>query len=357
VPLVSRRHSDSTSPRARGSRWSSSCGCYYRRTPTLSACLIVRNEALVLDRCLSSLSEVVDEIVVVDTGSTDATPQIAERFGARLCRFEWCGDFSAARNVALDAASCDWILSIDADECLAPESTTHIRAVITETDAEGILVTVRNLLPADDLLQSAESQIVRLFRRRDDVRFAGLIHEEVTAAITRRGGRIASSPVVIVHDGYSRETAQASGSRAERNLPLLIRAVDEAPRDPYLHFHLGATYQHLGRHADAARHLTQVLELPKGQLNLEILANAAVRLAQLAMAERRDDSVVNFAGQALAHDPNHVLAHYLSGLALMRQGRLAEAYSHLAAVKSSGKAGLSTASDLDALIAYCASQQ
>jgi tetratricopeptide (TPR) repeat protein len=311
----------------------------------------------VLERCLSSLSGAVDEIVVVDTGSKDATPEIAARFGARLCHFEWRADFSAARNVGLDAASCDWILSIDADEFLDAGAHAHIRAGIDHADAEGILVTVRNLLAADDLIQSAESQIVRLFRRRDDVRFAGIIHEEVTTAITRRGGRIVSSPIVIVHDGYSRDTAQASGSRAERNLPLLVRAVDGAPLDPYLHFHLGATYQHLGRHADAQRHLAQVLELPNEQLNPEILANAAVRLAQLAMAERRDESVVGYAGQALTRDPNHVLAHYLSGLALMRLGRIAAAYPHLTAVKSSGKAGLSTAADLDALIAYCATKQ
>lgn len=196
---------------------------------------------------------------------------------------------------------------------------------------------------------------MRLFRRRDDVRFAGIIHEEVGTAITRRGGRITGSPIVIVHDGYARETAQASGSRAERNLPILIRAVEEAPEDPYLHFHLGGTYHHIGRHADARRHLARVFELPHDRLNPEILANAAVRLAQLAMAERRDQEVVDYAGRALSYDPNHVLAHYLSGLALMRLGRIAAAYPHLTAVKASGKAGLSTASDLDALIAYCAS--
>jgi hypothetical protein len=322
---------------------------------TISACLIVRNESLVLERCLSSLSGAVDEIVVVDTGSADATPEIAARFGARICRYTWSNDFSAARNVGLDAASCDWILAIDADEFLAPDTQSQVRPVVERTDAEGILVTVRNLLAADDLIQSAESQIVRLFRRRDDVRFTGIIHEEITTAITRRGGRIVRSPIAIVHDGYSRDMTQTAGSRAERNLPLLLRAAADAPLDPYLQFHLGATYHHLGRHADARHHLAQVLHLPNEQLNPEILANAAVRLAQLAMGDRRDDSVVHYAAQALAYEPNHVLAHYLSGLSLMRLGRLAEAHTHLAAVKSSGKAGLSTAVDLDALIAHCQS--
>jgi hypothetical protein len=75
------------------------------------------------------------------------------------------------------------------------------------------------------------------------------------------------------------------------------------------------------------------------------------------MGERRDDSVVHYAGRALALEPNHVLAHYLSGIALTRLGRFAEAYAHLTAVKSSGKAGASTAADLDALITYCASNK
>jgi tetratricopeptide (TPR) repeat protein len=324
---------------------------------TISACLIVRNEALVLERCLSSLSGSVDEIVVVDTGSTDATPEIAGRFAAKISHYQWSEDFAAARNVALDAASCDWILSIDADEYLDTDDPASLRAVVDRTDADGLLVTVRNVLPPDDLIQSAESQIVRLFRRRDGVRFEGVIHEEVTSAITRHGGRIAGCPIVIVHDGYARETAQASDRRAERNLPILLRAVAAAPLDPYLQFHLGATYQQLGRHADAQRHLTYVLELPNEQLNREILANAAVRLAQLAMRDRHDERVIDYAGRALTFEPNHVLAHYLSGLALMRLGRTIDAHGHLTAVKSSGKGGLSTAAELDALIAYCAANQ
>jgi hypothetical protein len=327
------------------------------RTPAISACLIVRNEALVLARCLASLAGIVDEIVVVDTGSTDATPEIAAGFGARICRHTWRDDFSAARNVGLDAASGDWILAIDADEYLAAGTRRHVRAVVDHTDAEGILITVRNLLAPGDLIQSAESHIVRLFRRRDDVRFAGIIHEEVTADITRRGGRIVGSPIVIVHDGYASEITQGAGTRADRNLPLLLRAAADAPRDPYLQFHLGATYQHLGRHADARRHLQQVWQLPHDGLNTEILAGAAVRLAQLALGDRRDESVVRYAGRALALEPNHVLAHYLSGLALMRLGRSADAAPHLATVKSSGQAGLSTATELDALIAHCASKQ
>jgi tetratricopeptide (TPR) repeat protein len=206
-------------------------------------------------------------------------------------------------------------------------------------------------------MQSAESRIVRLFRRRQDVRFAGIIHEEVTAAITQAGGRIVGSPLVIVHDGYASDTTQGAGTRADRNLPLLLRAAADAPQDAYLQYHLGATYQHLGRPAEARRHLQQVWQLPHDQLNTEILANAAVRLAQLAMADSRHESVVRYTDRALAIEPNHALAHYLSGLALMRLGRPRDAHPHLAAVRASGQAGLSTAAELDALIAHCAAER
>lgn len=322
---------------------------------TISACLIVRNESLVLERCLSSLSGAVDEIVVVDTGSTDATLEIAARCDARICHYEWCGDFAAARNFGIDAATCDWILIIDADEYLEDGAQPQVRAIVEGTDADGILVTQRNLLTPDDLIQSADSQTLRLFRRQDGVRYEGIIHEEVGPAITRRGGRLASSSLVIVHDGYSRVTTQGSGSRAERNLPLLLRAAAQAPRDSYLQYQLGTTYQQLGRLSEAQQHLAQVLQLPNAQLNPEVIANAAVRLAQLAMGERRDDDVIRYSGEALELEPNHVLAHYLSGIALTRLGRFADAHAHLTAVKSSGKAGVSTAADLDALIAFCAS--
>jgi tetratricopeptide (TPR) repeat protein len=321
--------------------------------PAISACLIVRNESLVLARCLASLTGVVDEIVVVDTGSTDGTQEIAAGFDARVLRHAWRNDFAAARNVGLDAAAGAWILVIDADEYLAPGAGPQVRAIVEQTDADGVLVTVRNLLAPDDLIQSADSLIVRLFRRRDEVRFTGIIHEEVTASITRLGGRVVGAPIVIVHDGYASDTTQGGGTRAERNLPLLLRAAADTPQDPYLQYHLGATYQHLGRQADARRHLQQVWHLPHDGLNTEILANAAVRLAQLALADRRHESVLRYAGRALALEPNHVLAHYLSGLALMRLGRPADAHAHLTTVKASGQAGVSTAAELDALLAHC----
>jgi hypothetical protein len=326
------------------------------REPTISACLIVKNEATVLERCLRSLESVVDEIVVVDTGSTDASSAIAGRCGARVLRHPWQHDFSAARNASLDAATCDWLLVIDADEYLAPADQRLVRATIRGADADGLWLTQRNFQRPGELLQFVECRIVRMFRRRPDIRYTGIIHEEVTTAIARAGGRIGGTNIVIMHDGYMSETAQGTGTRAARNLPLLLRAAAAAPQDPYWQFQLGATYQPIGRTQDARRHLQQVFQLPHAELSTEVRSGAAIRLAQIALGERRHGSVVHYAELALRHEPQDVLAHYLAGLALIRLGRCVEAHAHLAIVKASGRAGLSTAADLDALLTHCLSR-
>src|SRR5690348_3827247 len=94
----------------------------YNRNDTISLCMIVKNEEKYLERCLKSVEGVVDEIIIVDTGSTDQTTEIAEKFGAKILRYQWNDDFSSARNYSLKNAKCDWILILDADEELDIQS-------------------------------------------------------------------------------------------------------------------------------------------------------------------------------------------------------------------------------------------
>lgn len=93
----------------------------------ISLCMIVKNEEKVLDRCLSSIRDLMDEIIIVDTGSTDATKKIARKYTDRIYDFVWCDDFSAARNFAFEKATCDYIYSADADEVLDEENHEKFR--------------------------------------------------------------------------------------------------------------------------------------------------------------------------------------------------------------------------------------
>ncbi len=166
--------------------------------PSVSLCMIVKDEALRLETCLQSAFEVVQEIVIVDTGSTDDTFLIASRFGAKVSTFDFRKpDFSGARNQSLAHASGDWILVLDADETLTATSPAVIRALTSQGGNAGYVVSRRNLRypPGAELTDYA----VRLFSNHPRHRYRGRVHETIDATILENGGRIQTSNVTIEH--------------------------------------------------------------------------------------------------------------------------------------------------------------
>src|SRR5208282_6889122 len=148
----------------------------------LSLCMIVRNEEPLLPGCLESVRGVVDEIVAVDTGSSDATPEIVRTHGGLLLRHTWRDDFSAARNVSLDGATGDWILCMDADERLRPEEHGRLRRLIERSASEdAFLVPIRSETPTGVQLTRGH----RLFRNRKGIRFSGRIHEQISPSFAQ----------------------------------------------------------------------------------------------------------------------------------------------------------------------------
>ena len=198
----------------------------------ISACYIVRNEAAKLARSLDSLQGTVDEIIVVDTGSTDDTVSVAEEHGARVFHFPWRDDFAAARNVSLSKATGDWILVVDADEYFAGGVGKNIRPVVERYGKEAdLLIFLRRELDEDNGKVLLDTYVSRLLRRVEGLAYEGAIHEE-----PRHGGkaiaRLATVPgdeLLMMHTGYS---AALLREKAERNLALLQRELDSGhPRD------------------------------------------------------------------------------------------------------------------------------
>jgi Glycosyl transferase family 2 len=307
----------------------------------LSACLIVRQEEAHLGRCLGSLRGVADDLVVVDTGSTDRTIAIARAHGARVIEIRWPDDFAAARNVSLAAAVGDWILVVDADEELLPGS---LPGALESVAADGLLVKVRNLAPPGEIAAWEETPIVRLFRRDDRVRYEGAIHEQVTPSIVRAGGRIAGSEVVLVHHGYASATAQGE-SRAARNQRALERALAGAPDDAYLWFQLGATQKALGQ--DGRPALEKALALG---LAADTRATAHLKLAQLALGRHDDRTAAAQARAALAIATTALGLHVL-GVALIGLGELRAGREALVTLRSRADLNPAHRGDLDRLIA------
>ena len=255
--------------------------------PTLSLSLIVKNEEENLERCLSSVRGVADEIVLVDTGSTDRTAEIAQAHGARIFHHPWQNDFAQARNAGLEQAQGDWILIMDADEELEPGSRERLKAVLEGPAPEALLMVVRNFLPPgpgaryDDLLHA------RLFRNRPTYRYVASVHEQITPSILSAGGKLGATDLMILHYGYMRAAAQDYGSRDQRNLALLEQALALEPENPFLCAKLGLQYCVAGNGVLAEVYLRRVLSLDYHALSVFQFQDVLLALAKIAF-DRQD---------------------------------------------------------------------
>ncbi|MGB0113827.1 MAG: glycosyltransferase family 2 protein [Ilumatobacteraceae bacterium] len=225
--------------------------------PLLSAAIIVKDEAEFLATCLASIADVCDELVVVDTGSTDDSVEVARSFGAVQAVRPWDDDFAAARNAALDLATGQWILYIDADEQLDRCDPAALRAELSAaTDAVALRVWFRTRP-----IWSPYREF-RLWRHRPDIRFVGRIHETMVADIRRvaeeDGMAIADTDLFrLTHYGYEGDQT----AKHRRNLPLLEQRVVELPGRCYLWNHLGNVREQLGDIRGAREAWTTGIEL------------------------------------------------------------------------------------------------
>ena len=199
----------------------------------ISLCLIVRDEEERLRACIESALPAVDEVVVVDTGSTDRTVEIARSLGARCFRFAWRDDFSAARNHALDRARGDWILVLDADERLEEGAGDKVRAAAADGGKAGYFLRLVNFLDGG---KRTECLMLRFFVNRPEIRYRYLIHEQVLPDLLhhaqRTGEGLGELPVRILHDGYL-DHVMKDREKTARNRRLFLRQLALYPRDLY----------------------------------------------------------------------------------------------------------------------------
>lgn len=297
----------------------------------LSAAIIVRDEAEFLDGCLASLHGLVDEIVVVDTGSVDDTVAVARRHGAVIGHEPWQEDFATPRNRSLDLASGRWILYIDADERVRPGDHDAVRAQL-EADEEHVSLRVR-FVPRVNWTPYRE---FRLWRHRPDIRFVGAMHETMLGAIERvaanEGLQIADlddlvpQGLTIEHFGYEGDQSH----KHARNEPMLRAALVDSPDRPFLYDHLARIYEELGDDVRARRTWRAGLDVARRRptdhpddklLWINLLVHAIARedpdgdvagLLDEAQAKFADNPVVAFAAAT------HEFAHGKPDVAMRR---------------------------------------
>lgn len=298
---------------------------YEMQNPTISLCMIVKNEARNLPRCLESVKGQVDEIVIVDTGSDDGTLDVAARYGAKCLTTAWNNDFSAARNVSLEHASGEWILWLDADEeLLPPPYGITLRQLATEAQGGAFLVPIENVLPDG---KSSVHCAVRFFRKFDGIRFEGKAHEHVGNWLLRHRIPLDRSPVAIRHWGYA-TSKDLLVQKLDRNLKLLEEQVSQNPRESFAHYCLGMTFLAKNEFDRSLRHFERALELGPPTDNLESLVLNMLSFHQLH--RRKYLEAERLARRSLETTPEQHTARLFLGLAFYHQHDYARALPLLA---------------------------
>ncbi len=225
--------------------------------------MIVRNEERFLERCLASAAGIVDEINVVDTGSTDRTVDIARQFGARIERREWRNDFAWARNQALVMATKRWIFQLDADEELLAESLPALEQLKTApAHLTGVWLRCANSSNRYRGGGTISHAIVRLFPNHERIRFCGAIHEFPSVDGSAVSMDAVTAPIKILHHGYLEEVVSARDKYA-RNMRIIEQTLAENPDDAFHWYNLGMTAHLGGDQTRAAQGFERMWELCK----------------------------------------------------------------------------------------------
>jgi glycosyltransferase involved in cell wall biosynthesis len=209
----------------------------------LSLCMIVKDEENNLRRCLESVKNFVDEMIIVDTGSVDSTAEIAESFGAKVFFFKWTGSFSDARNFSLKQAEGDWILLMDADDEMEEMEPEKIRRLMEDTDADAYFFETISYIGKEPGNDAARSMNLRLLRNNRGYFFVNPVHEQIYGTIMSVNPRakIINSDLKVYHYGYLSNNIAVKNKRA-RNIALLEKELKKTPGYAFALFNLGGEY-------------------------------------------------------------------------------------------------------------------
>ena len=221
----------------------------------ISACYIVKNEEKNLRTSLDSLKDSADEIIIVDTGSTDNTLEVAKSFGAKIFYEVWQDDFSAPRNIALDYAEGDWIIFLDADEYFTAETAKNIRTVIENIGEEnigGLLIHLVNIDVENENRVMDSAFVLRIFRNLRGLQYVGKIHEELKWFNKNLPNMIPipAEILTLYHTGYS---ATVNKFKAERNLKLLLEELESTDTPQRVYGHIAQCYHGLDDFVNAEK--------------------------------------------------------------------------------------------------------
>ena len=238
----------------------------------ISVCIITKNEEKHLKECLKRIYGKGFEIIVVDTGSTDNSIEVAKKFTDNVYNFEWCDDFSAARNYSIEKASSDYILILDSDEYLEECKIKQLERALEQNPDKTGRILIENEYMSNNSKMISEDRVSRLFVRRYFY-YTGRIHEQ----LTRKNGedhQTYDANLRVHHCGYMGNEEERK-NKAERNLNLLIKEFEENEKDPYIMYQIGKSYYYMQIYNEAVKYFEMAMD-QNLNLKLEYVADMVV---------------------------------------------------------------------------------
>lgn len=315
----------------------------------ISACIIAKNESLNIERCLESLKNAADEIIVADTGSTDDTIRIAESYGARVFHYEWDNNFSNAKNYALDRATGDWIIFLDADEYLEQTARTKLPQVLRLIHPVKAHNAVRCRMIQTDGYKGrviGENPTIRIFRNDKSIRYAGAVHEQpLKNGEPLKAAFVKNMELIVYHTGYS---AANLHNKFQRNLLLLEEQEKAGNIDHLTYYYLSSTHSNLGHAEPAIKYALLSLNEPKMKGTM-VAHKPYVLLVKnmLALKEKYPmGEIQKYVEKALALYPEHPEVLYVDAIFKKAQNRCHEAIeSYLKALECNSRYSLEMQND------------
>ncbi|MFB5677450.1 glycosyltransferase [Paenibacillus terreus] len=281
--------------------------------PSISLCMIVRNEEEYLPKCLSSVRRVVDEIIIVDTGSTDNTVSIAEAFGAKVIQMPWEDSFSVARNRSFEEATGDWILWLDADEEMDVNEAGRLKELLTrdtihEQSIEGILFYFCNYTDGSEMEHTC---LPRMVRNRPEYRFEGRIHERILPSMlqARPDMTMAQVDIHVYHYGDLAQNVVRQ-DKIRRNISLIHQSIREHPEDGTFHYYLGLERCRSNEWEEALEHFHIAVAKPAGFSKQLLSCAHRSRLFTLETMGRYHD-LVHYSTESIALFPDYTDLYHL----------------------------------------------
>ena len=221
--------------------------------PTLSLCLIVKDEEEFLPRCLDSVKDYVDELIIVDTGSTDSTVEIARRYGAKVYHHPWENSFSKARNYSIKYATCDWIMWLDADEEVDKDDAHKLKEVIKDNDVN--VICLPRFSRFDGGKSLAVANVANIFRNNIGIHFEGIVHNTLNYS-----GPVKSVNIKAYHHGFNQDEEQME-RKFIRTSNLLKEQIKSDPEDPKPHHYLVTSYLERKKYDESIKAALKAIEL------------------------------------------------------------------------------------------------